>query len=84
MRVPQNVGINTSKRQFAPRLGIAYRIGPATVLRTGYGISYEPFPLAASFLFPYPVMVSQDFIGANTFVPYSPIERGIPAISTPD
>src|SRR5262249_4016051 len=60
---PNNVGINTSKRQIAPRLGLAYRVGPATVLRAGYGVSYEPYPLAATFLFPYPVMVSQDFIG---------------------
>lgn len=82
--VPHNAGIATSKRLFAPRLGMAYRMGSAGVLRAGYGISYEPYPLAASFLFPYPVMVSQDFNGANTFVPYSPIERGIPAIATPD
>jgi hypothetical protein len=82
--VPRNVGITTSKNQFAPRLGIAYRMGSAGVLRAGYGISYETYPLAASFLFPYPVMVSQDFTGANTFVPFAPIESGIPAIATPD
>ncbi|MSV27908.1 MAG: TonB-dependent receptor [Bryobacterales bacterium] len=82
--VPRGAGITASKRLFAPRLGIAYRIGRSTVLRAGYGISYEPYPLAASFLFPFPVMVSQDFLGSTTFLPYSPIERGIPAIANPD
>ena len=82
--VPQNSGITTAKNLFARRLGIAYRIGTKGVIRSGYGISYEPYPLAASFLFPYPVMVSQDFIRATTFQPSGPIEQGIPAINIPD
>ncbi len=82
--VPTNAGITTSKRLVAPRLGVAYRAGKVGVVRAGYGISYEPYPLAASFLFPYPVMVSQDFIGATTFQPFGSIERGIPAIANPD
>jgi hypothetical protein len=82
--VPQNAGITTSKNLFAPRLGIAYRLGTKGVIRSGYGISYEPYPLASSFLFPYPVMVSQDFIGATTFQPIGRIEQGIPAINIPD
>jgi len=32
--------IQTDKANFAPRLGFAYEIGPATVLRGGYGIYY--------------------------------------------
>ena len=82
--VPRNAGIETSKRLFAPRVGAAYRMGSAGVIRAGYGISIEPYPLAASFLFPYPVMVSQDFNGVNTFTPAGQIERGIPALSIPD
>lgn len=82
--VPANTGITTTKRLFAPRVGAAWRISPGAVLRAGYGISYEPYPLAASFLFPYPVMVSQDFNGVNTFAPFAPIEQGIPAIASPD
>ena len=82
--VPQNVGITTSKNLFAPRLGIAYRIGSKGVVRAGYGISYEPYPLASSLLFPYPVMVSQDFIGDTAFRPIGRIEEGIPTIAVPD
>ncbi len=82
--VPRSAGISAARNLFAPRMGLAYRLGSTGVIRAGYGISYEPYPLAASFLFPFPVMVSQDFIGATTFVPFAPIERGIPAISIPD
>ena len=82
--VPADAGIKPDRRLLAPRLGLAYRAGKMGVIRGGYGISYEPYPLAASFLFPYPVMVSQDFIGSSTFLPFGPIERGIPAIATPD
>ncbi len=31
---------NTFKKGFAPRLGIAYSLGPQTVIRTGYGLFY--------------------------------------------
>jgi hypothetical protein len=32
--------VHNSYKNFAPRLGIAYQIGPKTVLRTGYGIFF--------------------------------------------
>lgn len=32
--------IQPSYRDFAPRVGIAYRLGADTVVRTGYGIFY--------------------------------------------
>lgn len=36
-----NLGLtHDPKKNFAPRLGIAYQLGPKTVLRTGYGIFY--------------------------------------------
>ncbi|HVJ09670.1 MAG TPA: TonB-dependent receptor [Acidisarcina sp.] len=41
---PANLGLDTRYTNFAPRFGIAYRVDDQTVLRAGYGISYEPFP----------------------------------------
>ncbi len=82
--VPRNTGILASKTLYAPRLGVAYRLPGSAVVRAGYGISYEPFPLAASLLFPFPVMVSQDFIGATPFLEAGRIESGIPAITLPN
>ncbi len=44
---PNNARINlkTEYTNFAPRLGIAYRLDDKTVIRTGYGISYVPITL---------------------------------------
>ncbi|HLJ49550.1 MAG TPA: carboxypeptidase regulatory-like domain-containing protein [Bryobacteraceae bacterium] len=42
--VPSNVGLKTHYKDFAPRLGIAYRLNDKTVVRTGFGISYAPYP----------------------------------------
>jgi hypothetical protein len=39
-----NLGLKNHKGYFAPRLGIAYRFTDKTVIRTGFGISYTPFP----------------------------------------
>jgi hypothetical protein len=41
---PLNLGLQNHKTYFAPRLGIAYRLSEKTVIRTGFGISYTPFP----------------------------------------
>ena len=43
---PSAAGSSASKTQFAPRLGLAYRLDKQTVLRAGYGISIDPYPLA--------------------------------------
>lgn len=36
-----NGNVNTALTHFAPRLGIAYQVTPKTVVRTGYGRSYD-------------------------------------------
>ncbi len=41
---PSNLGMQSRYKYFAPRLGVAYRLTPKTVIRTGMGISYTPFP----------------------------------------
>jgi hypothetical protein len=41
---PMNLGMNTRFTYFAPRLGVAYRLSDKTVLRMGYGVSYESYP----------------------------------------
>ncbi|MBV8820731.1 MAG: TonB-dependent receptor, partial [Acidobacteriaceae bacterium] len=44
--VPENAGISVSHKLFAPRLGIAYRLDDKTVIRTGYGINFDPIPFS--------------------------------------
>ncbi|MEO7145820.1 MAG: TonB-dependent receptor [Bryobacteraceae bacterium] len=41
---PKNLGMATHYKNFAPRVGVAYRLTASTVLRGGFGVSYTPFP----------------------------------------
>lgn len=43
--VNSRVNVKTEFNNFAPRLGIAYRLDEKTVIRTGYGVSYVPITL---------------------------------------
>ena len=64
--VPSNVGINTNYHDFAPRLGIAYRWNDKTVIRTGFGISYSPFP-DNTYAYNYPVKQNNFFGNTSSF-----------------
>jgi hypothetical protein len=81
---PDAVGIDVSKKLFAPRVGLAYRLGPTTVVRSGYGISFDPTTLSGAIQRPYPVVVGKQFPGVNSFQPYRPLEEGIPSVEGPN
>lgn len=82
--VPDDTGNTTSKTEFVPRLGIAYRLGTKTVLRSGYGISVDPQGPLAQMLFSYPNIVLQSFAGNTAYIPYGSIANGIPSIAYPN
>lgn len=82
--IPKGLGISTSKKLFAPRLGLALRLSDKTVLRTGYGITYNPMPLARPLRGFFPLTFASTFNSANSFTPVRPIELGIPQIVFPD
>ena len=58
--VPSNLGVAFHKNYFAPRTGIAYRFNEKTVVRTGFGISYTPFP-DNNYAYNYPVRANNQF-----------------------
>src|SRR5262249_39589893 len=72
-----------SKKLFAPRLGLAYRPDEATVIRGGYGISFDPMPLARPLRGSYPLIIGAGFSGPNSYQPFNRIEEGIPEICCP-
>jgi hypothetical protein len=41
---PLNMGMQARYKYFAPRIGLAFRLTPKTVIRAGTGMSYTPFP----------------------------------------
>ena len=82
--VPEDAGLSVSNKLFAPRLGLAYRLGENTVLRTGYGISYDPIPFSRPLRGFYPLTVNTDYVGASTYQPAGSLTTGIPAPVFPD
>jgi hypothetical protein len=80
----ENAGVTVSHKMFAPRVGLAYRLSDLTVVRMGYGISYDPLPMSRVFRDPYPLTIPQNFNGPNSYIPYASISAGIPPIPVPD
>jgi Carboxypeptidase regulatory-like domain/TonB dependent receptor len=84
-----SLGVTTSNKLFAPRIGFAYRIGDDMVIRSGYGITYDPMPFGRPLRGFYPLTIAQTFVatapGSNrTFTPYGNIKDGIPPFTGPD
>ena len=77
-------GISTSHKLFAPRFGVAYRLNNATVIRSGYGITYNPMPLARPLRGFFPLVFAATFTSANSFQPEGTLAQGIPDIVLPD
>src|SRR4051812_4937930 len=63
---PSNLGRETYYKYFAPRLGVAYRVNEKTVVRAGFGISYEPFT-NNQYAFNFPVRQNQGTSQINSF-----------------
>ena len=62
---PSNLGMQTDKTNFAPRLGASYRVSETTVLRAGFGISYVPF-VDNSYAYNYPIKTSTGYTSSAT------------------
>ncbi|MBI4874357.1 MAG: TonB-dependent receptor [Acidobacteria bacterium] len=85
-------GITVSKRLFAPRVGFAWRVSDKWVVRSGYGITYDPLPFSRPLRGQYPSTITA---GWNTTLPeaenpdtrngwYNTLNKGIPEVPTPD
>ncbi len=82
--IPYSNGITTSKRLFAPRVGFAYRFNDETVIRSGYGITYDPLAFARPLRGLYPATIGATFNAPNTFAYYNRLDQGIPPVPLPD
>jgi hypothetical protein len=82
--IPKDCGVELSKKLFSPRLGIAYRISDSFVLRTGYGITYDPVSLARTFRTNYPMLINLNIVPTNSSQPAGLLKDGIPPPQIPD
>jgi hypothetical protein len=83
-QVPKDCGTKMEKTLFAPRLGVAYRPDEKTVIRTGFGLNYDPIALTRFLRTNFPVLVVLNGQTTDNFVAVSNISQGIPNIPVPD
>jgi len=82
--INNRLNVNTDFKNFAPRVGIAYRAGAKTVIRTGYGISYTPQSINSLASNSYPAQISIQVRGANTLQPAGDLSAGVPVLTPVD
>jgi hypothetical protein len=82
--IPRDAGTQAIAVMFAPRVGLAYRMRDKTVLRAGFGITDDPYPVSRPLRSPYPAVISDEYQQVNSFVPVGSLATGIPAVKFPD
>jgi Carboxypeptidase regulatory-like domain len=82
---PLNLGMRHNYKDFAPRIGVAYRLSGKDVIRAGYGISYEPFE-DNTYAYNFPVKQNNSFDSLSGYGPAilpdgtpSTFSKGFPA-----
>jgi hypothetical protein len=81
---PRDAGISTNNGMFAPRVGIAYKLGEKTVIRTGYGLTPNPLPFSRPLRGLYPATITSSGVAPTQFATLSTLDRGIPEVPVPD
>ncbi len=76
--------VKASKDNFAPRLGFVYRMNEKTILRTGYGVTYDSQPWARMLKGWYPVTLVAAFTQPEQFSYYGTPDQGIPTLVGPN
>jgi hypothetical protein len=84
--IPTDCGYDMGMGNFSPRLGLAYRATDTMVIRGGYGINYDPYPLAfvRDLLGNYPSSIGLTLTSPNAFQFAGRLANGIPPIQVPD
>jgi hypothetical protein len=79
-------GMKAGFDNFAPRLGAIYRLNDKTVVRAGYGVTFNAVPWARAVRGDndYPITIASSYFDANQFLPYGTFAQGIPRIVAPD
>ena len=84
---PRDCGYHVSNLSFSPNIGLAFQLMPKTVIRAGFGLNYDPAPLAYNrdMLSNYPEILAFSFTGANSYLPaINSLAKGIPPLVAPD
>jgi hypothetical protein len=85
--VPSSTGVYTPNTDFAPRVGIAYKVTNKTVLRAGLGRSYFESGYNATFATlccQYPILTNQTISQTSEYSSIFPLSQGPPPPPTPE
>src|SRR5206468_3713967 len=58
---PVDLGIKTQKNMLAPRVGVAYQLNKDTVVRGGFGSTFDTRPILRALRGTYPAEITSDF-----------------------
>ena len=81
---PRNAGTTAAPIMWAPRIGLAYRANDKTVIRAGYGITNDPYPVSRPIRSPYPAVIVDEYVGAGFGFLNNDLRTGIPSVRFPD
>jgi outer membrane receptor protein involved in Fe transport len=73
--VPQNIGVESTLTNFAPRFGLAYRPSDKSVFRAGFGTTIVPFP-DNRYAYNFPVKQTNVTTPPNSFAPAGRMANG--------
>ncbi|HEU0119827.1 MAG TPA: TonB-dependent receptor [Bryobacteraceae bacterium] len=82
--IPIDNGMSVSKKLFAPRLGFAWRLSDKTVIRSGYGITYNPMVISRPLRGLYPATIASSWVAPDQYSYFGLLSQGIPDVPTPD
>jgi len=82
--VPRSNGLSTSKGLVAPRGGIAWRVNDKTVVRSGYGLTYNPMVMSRPLRGLYPSTIAANWVPDTQFGFFGTLDQGVPDVPTPD
>ena len=82
--VPKDAGVSVSHTLFAPTLGIAYRVDDKTVIRTGYGLNFDPLPFSRPLRGFYPLTINNSYQPVDSYGYSKTLAEGIPVPTLPD
>jgi len=75
---PTNLGMVTRYKNWAPRVGVAYRLDDKTVIRAGLGVSYMPFS-DNTYAYNYPVRANNFYTNVGDGYATTQLPSGQPA-----
>ncbi len=81
---PEDANMTVSHKLFAPRIGVAYRLNDKTVIRSGYGLNYDPLAWSRPLRGFYPLTVNYNYTQPSTYAPANTAGGGTLAGGIPD